>query len=173
MIRDEDTQVALQQFSRNSRFERIGESTFRVFFIRARCDGRAGRSIHRARPPNTYQPHSDPGSASVRRGRLRPGDSMYPLLKSGDIVLYKEVPNGSKNIFWVRCTYCRSALTARVISRSSTSRKQTTTAMSGSSATILIIHRKTYRLTPFKLLRLLKRAFGSTQWGRERRRAHL
>ena len=25
---------------------------------------------------------------------------MYPLLKSGDIVLYKEVPNGSKNIFW-------------------------------------------------------------------------
>ncbi|WP_302283814.1 S24 family peptidase [Alistipes shahii] len=28
------------------------------------------------------------------------GDSMYPLLKSGDIVLYKEIPNGSKNILW-------------------------------------------------------------------------
>ena len=28
------------------------------------------------------------------------GDSMYPLLKSGDIVLYKEIPNGSSGILW-------------------------------------------------------------------------
>lgn len=28
------------------------------------------------------------------------GDSMYPLLKSGDIVLYKEIPNGSQGILW-------------------------------------------------------------------------
>lgn len=28
------------------------------------------------------------------------GDSMYPLLKSGDIVLYKEIPNGSSAILW-------------------------------------------------------------------------
>lgn len=28
------------------------------------------------------------------------GDSMYPLLKSGDIVLYKEIPNGTRNILW-------------------------------------------------------------------------
>lgn len=28
------------------------------------------------------------------------GDSMYPLLKSGDIVLYKEIPNGSRGILW-------------------------------------------------------------------------
>jgi phage repressor protein C with HTH and peptisase S24 domain len=28
------------------------------------------------------------------------GDSMYPLLKSGDIVLYKEVPNISDSILW-------------------------------------------------------------------------
>lgn len=28
------------------------------------------------------------------------GDSMYPLLKSGDIVLYKEIPNGPMNILW-------------------------------------------------------------------------
>lgn len=28
------------------------------------------------------------------------GDSMYPLLKSGDIVLYKEVPNGVHSILW-------------------------------------------------------------------------
>ena len=28
------------------------------------------------------------------------GDSMYPLLKSGDIVLYKEIPNGVQSILW-------------------------------------------------------------------------
>ncbi|MBQ3071148.1 MAG: helix-turn-helix transcriptional regulator [Tidjanibacter sp.] len=28
------------------------------------------------------------------------GDSMYPLLKSGDIVLYKEIPNGVRSILW-------------------------------------------------------------------------
>lgn len=28
------------------------------------------------------------------------GDSMYPLLKSGDIVLYKEIPNGTQSILW-------------------------------------------------------------------------
>ena len=28
------------------------------------------------------------------------GDSMYPLLKSGDIVLYKELPNGANGILW-------------------------------------------------------------------------
>ena len=28
------------------------------------------------------------------------GDSMYPLLKSGDIVLYKELPNGTNGILW-------------------------------------------------------------------------
>jgi phage repressor protein C with HTH and peptisase S24 domain len=28
------------------------------------------------------------------------GDSMYPLLKSGDIILYKEVANSISNIFW-------------------------------------------------------------------------
>lgn len=28
------------------------------------------------------------------------GDSMYPLLKSGDIVLYKEIPNGTSGILW-------------------------------------------------------------------------
>ncbi|WP_418981695.1 S24 family peptidase [Alistipes sp.] len=28
------------------------------------------------------------------------GDSMYPLLKSGDIVLYKEIPGGSSSILW-------------------------------------------------------------------------
>ena len=28
------------------------------------------------------------------------GDSMYPLLKSGDIVLYKEIHNGSSGILW-------------------------------------------------------------------------
>lgn len=28
------------------------------------------------------------------------GDSMYPLLKSGDIVLYKEITNGSRGILW-------------------------------------------------------------------------
>lgn len=28
------------------------------------------------------------------------GDSMYPLLKSGDIVLYKEIPNGVHSILW-------------------------------------------------------------------------
>lgn len=28
------------------------------------------------------------------------GDSMYPLLKSGDIVLYKEIPNGANGILW-------------------------------------------------------------------------
>ena len=28
------------------------------------------------------------------------GDSMYPLLKSGDIVLYKEIPNGASGILW-------------------------------------------------------------------------
>ncbi len=28
------------------------------------------------------------------------GDSMYPLLKSGDIILYKEIPNGAAGILW-------------------------------------------------------------------------
>lgn len=28
------------------------------------------------------------------------GDSMYPLLKSGDIVLYKEIHNGTSSILW-------------------------------------------------------------------------
>lgn len=28
------------------------------------------------------------------------GDSMYPLLKSGDIVLYKEIPNCANDILW-------------------------------------------------------------------------
>ena len=28
------------------------------------------------------------------------GDSMYPLLKSGDIVLYKEIANNSSGILW-------------------------------------------------------------------------
>lgn len=28
------------------------------------------------------------------------GDSMYPLLKSGDIVLYKEIPYTASNILW-------------------------------------------------------------------------
>lgn len=37
---------------------------------------------------------------------------MYPLLKSGDIVLYKQV-SGIENIFGVICICCRSILTAR------------------------------------------------------------
>lgn len=28
------------------------------------------------------------------------GDSMYPLLKSGDIILYKEIPHSADNILW-------------------------------------------------------------------------
>lgn len=40
------------------------------------------------------------------------GDSMYPLLKSGDIVLYKQV-SGIENIFGAICICCRSILTAR------------------------------------------------------------
>ena len=34
------------------------------------------------------------------------GDSMYPLLKSGDMVIYKQL-NSVKDIFGVRCICCR------------------------------------------------------------------
>ena len=80
------------------------------------------------------------------------GDSMYPLLKSGDIVLYKEIPNGSSGILWGEMYLLSSILTARAISRSSTSRKQTTIGLFGSSATIRTILRRIFPSIPSKLL---------------------
>ena len=57
------------------------------------------------------------------------GDSMYPLLKSGDIVLYKEIPM------------------AKITSPSSTYKGQTTTVSFGSSATTHTIPQKRFQQT--------------------------
>ena len=49
------------------------------------------------------------------------GDSMYPLLKSGDIVLYKQLAT-STTYSGATCTCCRSTSTAKSTSRSNTSK---------------------------------------------------
>lgn len=71
-----------------------------------------------------------------------------------------------------RCICCRSILTAKAISQSSTSRKQMTIGLFGWSATIRTILRRIFPSIPSKLLLSLKRAFGSTRWVRARRLAH-
>lgn len=80
------------------------------------------------------------------------GDSMYPLLKSGDIVLYKE---GSKYFEWdslgEKCICCRSRLTATGTLRSNIFRDRTMTVSCGWSATIPITRRKTFLSIPFEL----------------------
>ena len=61
--------------------------------------------------PGRLHPHSEP--ARCDGAIYVVGDSMYPLLKSGDIVLYKQV-SGIENIFWGgTCTCSRSISTAR------------------------------------------------------------
>ena len=61
------------------------------------------------------------------------GDSMYPLLKSGDIVLYKQM-NSIEDIFWGDMYLLSIDIDGESISRSSTSRNPTRRAMSSWSA---------------------------------------
>lgn len=101
MIRDEDTQVGTatvqSQFTlRTDR--RVDVQSVPLYELDATAGLVALFTEQGRRTPISHIQIPDlppcDGAVYVR------GDSMYPLLKSGDIVLYKEVLNGSKNIFW-------------------------------------------------------------------------
>lgn len=53
--------------------------------------------------PNTFTPVdyiSLPNMGKVDGGLYAVGDSMYPLIKSGDIVIYRQIHDMINNIFW-------------------------------------------------------------------------